>query len=70
MAATRIRDKETARLAEQAESAGWTVGKTRNNHIVFAAPTGQKVFTSSTPGDKRATKNLRAQLRRAGLAVD
>lgn len=68
--ATRIGDKETARLARHAEAAGWTVDKTRNNHIVFAAPTGQKVFTSSTPGDKRATKNLRAQLRRAGLAVD
>lgn len=55
---------------EHAEARGWTVTKTKKNHIQFRAPTGAVVFIPSTPSDgKHGFQNARAQLRRAGLDV-
>jgi hypothetical protein len=63
----RIRDAETRRLAAVAERAGWTVEPTRSGHLRFRGPDGQVVVHSTTSSDWRAARNLRAQLRRAGL---
>lgn len=56
-------------IAKAAQEQGWTVAKTRNNHMKFQAPSGAIVFTSSTPSDVRAVHNLTASLRRNGLDV-
>ncbi len=56
-------------IAKVAHEQGWTCAKTRNNHIKFRAPSGETVFTSSTPGDVRAVHNLTAMLRRKGLNI-
>ncbi|MFT4471394.1 hypothetical protein ACMX2H_15940 [Arthrobacter sulfonylureivorans] len=43
--------------------------RTRRGHLVFCPPEGQVIYTSGTPSDARAWKNVRAQLRRAGLDI-
>jgi len=57
------------RLAAHAIAAGWTIRPTRRGHLLWTAPTGARVITSSTPSDPRAVRNHRAALRRAGLTV-
>jgi hypothetical protein len=52
-----------------AETAGWTVRLTGRDHLRFQGPDGQVIFASQTPSDHRAHLNLRAMLRRAGLAL-
>ena len=61
--------REIAQLAKKARRQGWTIVRQRK-HMVFISPTGEKIFTSSTPSDPRAWKNLRAMLRRTGLFYD
>lgn len=56
-------------VAKAAREQGWTVEKTRNNHIKMQAPNGALVFASSTPSDVRAIHNLTALLRRHGLDI-
>ena len=64
------RDRELRALVELAEAQGWTVTPTRKSHLRFASPDGvHLVIASGTASDRRATKNLRAQLRRAGLVT-
>jgi len=62
--------KDFARLVKIATTAGWKVDKRKAGHVCFETPDGRKVFTSSTPSDKRAFLNLRSELRRHGLTVD
>jgi hypothetical protein len=57
------------RLARHAEAHGWTIRHTRDGHLVWIAPTGQRVVSASTPSDRRGLRNHRARLRRAGLDV-
>lgn len=57
------------RLVRAAQAEGWEVTKTRGGHWKFKAPNGDVIFTGSTPSDKRAWLNVRAHLRRHGLAV-
>jgi hypothetical protein len=52
-------------LLRQAEAAGWRVQPTRGGHWRLLYPGGGIVVMSSTPSDRRAIANLRAQLRRA-----
>lgn len=56
-------------LVEAAQGAGWSVAKTRGNHVKWVSPTGAVVFSASTPSDHRAIYNIRAQLRRHGLQI-
>lgn len=54
-------------LLRKAEGVGCIVSLRRSNHIMILTPNGEKVFTSNTTSDRRAWKNLRAQLRRCGV---
>src|SRR5271166_2296559 len=56
-------------LVAAALAQGWSVTPTKGGHIKFQSPQGNVVFAGGTPSDWRASRNLRAQLRRAGLAV-
>jgi predicted RNA binding protein YcfA (HicA-like mRNA interferase family) len=59
---------ELRRLARIARRRGWTVTRTGGNHVAFRSPTGQTIYTGSTPSDPgRAERNHAARLRRAGL---
>lgn len=49
----------------EAAAMGWSVERTRNNHLKFQMPGKRSVFTSGTPSDWRATKNALGKLRRA-----
>lgn len=59
-------------MARIARGCGWTVTRTRRNqHWKFVSPDRRvaPVFTSGTPSDWRAYRNLRSALRRGGLPV-
>jgi len=56
-------------LLKAATRAGWTVTRTRGNHIRVTSPTGESTNTGSTPSDYRSVKNFRATLKRMGLTV-
>ena len=45
---------------------GWDVGRTRSGHYKLTSPSGQPVFTGSTPSDARAVNNLRSTLQKNG----
>jgi hypothetical protein len=38
-------------------------------HLKWIAPNGKVVFTSSTPSDGRALKNIQSNLKAAGLII-
>lgn len=63
--------KEVRALVRAAELAGWAVSRTRRSHIRLRPvdKTRGAVTISGTPSDKRSLKNLRADLRRAGLDI-
>lgn len=63
--------KELKVVVKLAEGQGWTVRRTHGGHIQFVPsdPTAPLVVSSSTPSDHRTMRNLKAQLRRSGLAV-
>jgi predicted RNA binding protein YcfA (HicA-like mRNA interferase family) len=52
-------------LLRQAQAHGWRVQPTRGGHWKLTHPSGDAVVTSSSPSDRRALANLKAQLRRA-----
>jgi hypothetical protein len=58
---TRRRTRELDRLAAYGFPPGTPTG---SGHVRFRHPAGGVVHTSSTPSDRRAWRNLRAQLRR------
>ena len=61
---------KTKGLIEVAEGQGWTVERTKNNHIVFLSPCGKhRIVCGSTEASHRAVRNTRARLRRAGLVL-
>jgi hypothetical protein len=64
-------NKDWTRIIRLAEAQGWTVVRTKGNHIRFipADKTQQMVHTPSTPSDHRSFKNSLAQLRKSGLQV-
>ncbi len=53
---------DVKRLTCFAETMGWAIGQTRGLHIKFTKPGRRAVFTSGTPGDRRAWLNARSQL--------
>jgi hypothetical protein len=58
-------------LARAARRQGWEVRRTRRGHVLFVSPdrTVPLIYGSGTPSDHRSVLNLRARLRRAGLAL-
>jgi hypothetical protein len=54
-------------LAHEARAAGWHIHPLRGGHMIWRAPGGAQVYSSSSPSDWRAPRKLRAALRRAGL---
>lgn len=61
--------KEYRPLVKKARKAGWVVELSGKNHLKFCPPKGSPVFTSNTPSDGRAIKNLVSLLRKRGLNV-
>lgn len=59
-------NKDTRKLSKRVRKQGWEVYYTRNGHICFRSPSGEKVIGPGTASDWRALKNLKANLRRAG----
>ena len=56
-------------LVVAAERCGWRVLQLRSGHVQFRPPVGPIVVASGTASDHRAIRNLKADLRRAGLEV-
>lgn len=62
---------ETKQLLRKLRKLGWQVDKTQGQHYRCVSPvTGEAVIFSSTPSDHRNLKNIKADLRRAGLPRD
>lgn len=59
-------DKDTEKLARQAQKQGWTVRLTRGNHLMFTAPGGERIVASLT-GCNTGQKKLQRTLMKAGL---
>jgi predicted RNA binding protein YcfA (HicA-like mRNA interferase family) len=57
------------RLLRRASACGWLVMRTRGGHWRLRHPNGGIVVTSSTPSDRRAVLNMRAQMRRAERGI-
>lgn len=57
-------------IVDLAEQAGWEVTGTGGGHLRFSGPDGQVVHHGSTSSDHRAVRNLRSQLRGAGLTIE
>lgn len=63
--------KALKRWQKQARKQGWTTGVTGGDHVFFTPPDSKlRIICAMTSSDYRAIKNARADLRRAGLAVD
>lgn len=67
----RSNNELTTKCISKAVAAGWLVKATEGGHICFFPKDKcfPPIYTSSTPGDPRAPRDLRARLRRSGLAV-
>lgn len=60
--------KEVKALLDTAVAQGFIWGTTKKNHIQVRTASGQIIaITGGTPGDHRALKNFRADLRRGGV---
>ena len=62
-----MRSKELKRIIALAIRQGYSVELRNNGHYKFTAPTGRFIFTSGTPSDRRAIKNILADLKKLGL---
>lgn len=62
--------RETRHLLDRlAQIPGWHVVKRKRGHYKITGPRGVLYFTSSTPSDWRAVRNLRSDLRQRGAPV-
>lgn len=57
------------KLVKLAKAHGWKVEINRRGHTVFESPEGERIYTSTTPSDRRGELNNITRLRRAGLPV-
>ncbi len=48
---------------------GWRLESLGSGHLRWMPPAGRFIVTASTPSDGRATRNIIAMLRRAGLPI-
>ena len=62
-------DKDIEKLAKAAIAEGWRVEIARGGHVMWFAPDGVNILTSSLTGSARGWDNHRAGLRRLGLAA-
>lgn len=62
-------NSDMRRLVKAARAEGWTVEPTKGSHVRFVSPRGMQVIASGSVSDQRGIKNLRADLRRAGLKL-
>lgn len=62
--------REYRDLMEKAKSQGWTLSLSGGMHLIWRSPTGVKVFSSSSPSDHRAVKNVKRDLKRYGMKFD
>lgn len=60
--------REVDALVAAAVLNGWRCRST-GKHYVLRGPDGQTVTVSKTPSDFRAVRNIRADLRRAGVPL-
>jgi hypothetical protein len=58
---------EFKELLDAAKGQGWQVIVRTNNHLAWVSPAGPKVFSSRTPSDHRAIKNLKRDLKNNGM---
>ena len=62
--------KEIRDLVQAAKDAGWAADRTRNNHLRLRSPNGEAaVVVPLRSGDWRNRNNLRADLKRHGVAL-
>lgn len=61
--------KEFRPLAKLARAQEWTIERTHGGHLRWTSPTGEKVFTSSTPSEWRSLDNTKRELARKGLQL-
>lgn len=60
-------DSDFRKMCQRALDQGWEIERLATGHYRFLSPEGRTVIASGTPGDRRARRALRADLRRAGL---
>jgi hypothetical protein len=63
-------NKDLRFLIVKASEQGWTVSVRRNTHLKWVSPLGYVYFSCATPSDNRAIKNIKADLKKAGLKLD
>src|SRR5690349_17425422 len=56
--------KEIEQLRREMRRRGWRISTTGSGHLLWRGPGGERVVTSLTPSNKRAIKQIRADLRR------
>ena len=63
--------KDVQLLIKKARKQGWTVEVTRGSHLKWLSPDGEggPYFSSSSPSDHRAIKNMEKDLARRGLVL-
>lgn len=59
--------KEVNQLVKQAKAQGWFITRTKTTHLKWMSPTGKFFFSSGTPSDSRAIKNLKRDLKVNGF---
>lgn len=61
--------KDLKPLMKRAKAAGWSIERTRADHLKWIPPQGgMPYFSCSTPSDKRAIRNIESGLAKMGLA--
>lgn len=63
----KLKNKDLTVLVRKAKSQGWTITYTGGGHLKWVSPTGEIVFSSSTPSDTRTLKNTKQQLKMRGF---
>lgn len=61
--------KELKELVRQIRDHGWDAERRRSGHYVLEGPQGQRVYCSGTASDRRAIKNIKRDLAKAGLVL-
>jgi hypothetical protein len=59
------KQKRFRKLIQFAQKEGWTVTRTSGGHLKLAKAGLPLIYTSTTPSDHRAERNVRAQILRA-----
>jgi len=64
-----MQNERTAKIIAEAKKLGFTMTRTRGEHMKFTKPGHQPVFTSGSPSDHRAAKNAISNLRRSAALI-